>query len=123
MLYKIENKLNKISETSFNKNIIDRKKFSNVKKIKIKKNINYWNVVSKEIQKAANNKNEKYFFRNWAVILHLASEDHSLGYKFIKKIKDHKIGEELLSKCQTPNWALLFYLRNFHFYLQQLQAI
>jgi hypothetical protein len=115
MLYKIENKLNKISETSFNKNIIDRKKFSNVKKIKIKKNINYWNVVSKEIQKAANNKNEKYFFRNWAVILHLASEDHSLGYKFIKKIKDHKIGEELLSKCQTPNWGSPFLLKKFPF--------
>lgn len=115
MLYKIRNKLNNFLETSFNRNLIDRKNYIDIKKKKIQKKSNYWDIVSKEIQKAASSKNEKFFFRNWAVTLHLASEDHSLGYKFIKKIKGHKLGEELLNKCQTPRWGSPFLLKRFPF--------
>jgi len=114
MFYKIKNKLNQLSEKKFNQNIIDRNK----KKISKKKFTNtkdYWNTVSYEILKAANPKNEKYFFRNWAVILHLASEDYKLGYKFIDKIKSHKLGDELLNKCQTPAWGSPFLLKKFPF--------
>ena len=38
-----------------------------------------------------------------------------MGYKFIKKIRGHKLGEELLNKCQTPRWGSPFLLKRFPF--------
>lgn len=115
MINKIKRKWNHFLEAEFNKNIIDRNKYLDIKKKQYPKGKDYWNSVSLEIKKAAENKNEKYFFRNWAVIVHLAYPDWTLGYKFINKIKDHKLGEELLNKCQTPPWGSPFLLKKFPF--------
>ena len=112
---KIKNKLNYFLETKFNKNIIYGKSYRPLKIKKYPKDNNYWNAISLEIERAASSKNEKYFFYNWLVMLHLAGVDYSLGYKFLNKIKNHVLGEELLNKCQTPPWGSPFLLKKFPF--------
>ncbi len=113
MLNKIKRKLDHFIETKFNESLIKKKKQNKKKELRIKKDENYWNNVSSNILKAAEFENGKYFFRNKSVILHLAANDYLLGYKFLKKIKGHILGKELLNKCQTSPWGSQFIMRKY----------
>ena len=115
MFKRIKNRVNTFLENQFNINIIGRKIFEILNREHYLSDNNYWDKISLKIRRAAETRNKKYFFRNWAVILHLASEDWSVGYEFVNKIKNHKLGEELLNKCQTPPWGSPFLMKKFPF--------
>jgi hypothetical protein len=114
-LKKLVNKYNVISENKFNQNRSDRFGYKKSQENKyFPKGEGYWLAVAADI-KATAQVDEENFFRDPAVILHLASENPTLGYRILEKIKSHPLGRQVLSKCGTPAWGAPFLLRKYPF--------
>jgi len=116
VIQKIKNRIRNIIEDHFNENII-RSKIP--LRMNLGKNISqdsgYWTEVANEIYRASDHDGGKQFFKNQVVINHLASEDHSLGYRLVSKILEHPLGFELVNKCSTPPWGAPYLLRRYPF--------
>ena len=116
IIFKIKRKLDFFFEnTLFNNQRLDRKLKKKQSNKKFQNGNNYWNKVAQNIEKQSSTKNEKTFFLSSSVTLHLAPPEYILGYKLLKKIKKHVIGEQLLNKCSTPPWGSPFILRMYPF--------
>jgi len=74
----------------------------------------YWLNVARLIKEVAEN-DQANFFRYPEVILHLASENSSLGYMLLDKISSHPLGRSILNKCSTPPWGAPFLLSKYPF--------
>lgn len=115
---KINNKLKTYKkqkkEDIYNRTRIDRFEFSQDIKKSFPVGDSYWLHVARHIRSIAES-DEVNFFRDPEVILHLASENSSLGYRLLDKIRSHPQGSNILNKCTTPPWGAPFLLKNYPF--------
>ena len=110
---KFYRRLARLRELRFNNSRYDRNESREKQEVNIfPSGVDYWPAVAKKILQASN---DTHFFLNQAVILHLASENSTLGYRLLKKIQDHPRGYELLNKNQTPSWGSPFLLEKYPF--------
>jgi hypothetical protein len=110
---RLKRKIDSWLESSFNRSRLDRNPVAQIALGPIERQ-DYWASVGRRIKEVSETQ-ERSFFHDPVVILHLASENYRLGYRLIEKIYAHPLGQDLLNRCGTPSWGSPYLLRKYPF--------